>query len=475
MDNVEFIGRKKELARLQRLFDKKTASLVVIKGRRRVGKSRLAEEFARDKTFYSFTGLPPDMKTTSQSQREEFARQLALQFKLPGLRGDDWGDLFYFLSQQTQKGRVIILLDEISWMGSKDPNFLGKLKIAWDLYFKKNPKLILILCGSISSWIEKNILSSTGFFGRVSLKITLEELSLIECNMLLKKMGFKGSDQEKWMLLSITGGIPWYIELVGPGWPANENIRKLCFEPDGILVDEFKYIFHDLFGKRRKIYQKIVEQLIKGPMEYSEIAKKLHYRSSGPFSDYLEDLTASGYLSHDFAWQLNSQAPSKLSRYRLRDNYLRFYLKYIMPALNRIKKGQFKEMSISALPAWESMMGLQFENLVLNNRALLHQRLDIRPEDIVQDNPFFQRKTNRYPGCQIDYMIETKLGSLYICEIKFSKRVISTDIIAEMEKKIKSIKKPKRLSCIPVLIHVNAVSDALEESGYFFKIIDFSE
>lgn len=67
-------------------------------------------------------------------------------------------------------------------MGSKDPTFLGKLKTAWDLYFKMNPQLILILCGSISSWIETNILSSTGFMGRISLDMILEELSLSECN-----------------------------------------------------------------------------------------------------------------------------------------------------------------------------------------------------------------------------------------------------------------------------------------------------
>ena len=103
------------------------------------------------------------------------------------------GELVYNISQVTPKGRrVILMLDEITWMGSKDSAFLGKLKIVWDLYFSKMPNLILILCGSVSSWIEKNIISSTAFFGRISHKIHLRELSLVECNQLLEKIGFQG-------------------------------------------------------------------------------------------------------------------------------------------------------------------------------------------------------------------------------------------------------------------------------------------
>ena len=161
MDPNPFIGRRTHLEKLQKLSRKKTASLVVVRGRRRIGKSRLIEEFAKKSRFHLFTGLAPTPQTTAQSQREEFARQLQEQMGIRGLKATDWGDIFSLLAQQTSKGRVILLLDEISWMGSLDPNFLGKLKIAWDIHFSKNHKMILILCGSVSSWIEKNIISST--------------------------------------------------------------------------------------------------------------------------------------------------------------------------------------------------------------------------------------------------------------------------------------------------------------------------
>src|SRR3990167_3176383 len=152
-----FIGRKEELTELHRQTKKSIASLIVIKGRRRIGKSRLAEEFAKDYIFYEFSGLVPTEKTTKQTQINEFATQIGLALDIPGFCADDWNTLFLFLAKHTQKGRVVILLDEISWMGSEDPDFLGKLKNAWDLHFKKNPKLILIICGSAPAWIDKNI------------------------------------------------------------------------------------------------------------------------------------------------------------------------------------------------------------------------------------------------------------------------------------------------------------------------------
>lgn len=324
-----FIGRQKELDSLNDLLNKRMASIAVIRGRRRIGKSRLIEEFVKGKKCFIFAGLPPEEKTTPQMQRDEFIRQLSTISNLPEVKADDWGKAFQLLANETSEGKVIIVFDEISWMANKDPNFLGKLKNAWEQYFKKNPQLILILCGSVFTWIEKNILSSTGFFGRIALKLTLDELPLADCNKLLNAIGFKRSNHEKMMILAVTGSIPWYLELINPKYSANENIKKLCFEKDGILVDEFHYIFHDLFRRRAQIYKKIVDFLTEGPAEYTEITKILGYSRSGTISEYLEDLVTSGFLRKDRNWLLQTGKATRLNQYRLKDNYLRFYLKYI--------------------------------------------------------------------------------------------------------------------------------------------------
>lgn len=469
---AQFIGREKELKTLKGIHEKKSASLVILKGRRRIGKSRLAEEFAKHEKFYSFTGLPPTPETTAQSQREAFAKQIKKAFNIYVENTDDWWDLLWVVAEHTQKERVIILFDEISWMGSKDPDFLGKLKTVWDNHFKKNPELVLILCGSISSWIEENILSSTGFMGRLSLILTLEELPLSDC----KKFWTNDkliSPYEKFKILAVTGGVPRYLEEIKPHLPAEENIRQLCFEKSGILFSEFDQIFSDLFSSRSNIYKQIVTCLRDSTADRNQIAKWLDIEVGGVISTYLDDLTKAGFISRDFSWQIKDGKISKLSHYRLSDNYLRFYLKYIEPNKQKIESGIFQDRTLTSLPGLSTIMGLQFENLILSNRKLIHKLLDIRAEDIISEGPYFQRKTARQPGCQIDYLIQTKFDCLYVCEIKFSKYEIKKDIIDVMDEKISRLKMPRYFSCRPVLIHVNGISEELEESQYFAKIINF--
>lgn len=463
-----FIGRKRELQMLQELFKKKSSSLVVIRGRRRIGKSRLAQEFANKVPHYVFSGLSPTPNISAADQREEFARQLQREMKVPLPRADDWGDLFWYLAQYTQKGKIILVLDEISWMGSKDPTFLGKLKTAWDLYFKKNPQLVLILCGSISSWIEENILSSTGFMGRISLDIVLEELPLYECNEFWSLEQKNVSAFDKLKVLSVIGGVPRYLEEILPNQSAEANIQKLCFRKEGFLFSEFERIFSDLFSHRSVIYKKIVERLAEGPCELKDIYKALKVEKSGVISGYMNDLITSGFVSQDFTWHLKTGQDSKLSHYRLKDNYLRFYLKYIEPNKKKIARE-----GLRLLPQWQSAIGLQFENLVLSNRKTIQQILHIDPSEIVNDNPFFQRKAKNRAGCQIDYMIQTKFGNCYVCEIKFTSQEITKSVIDEVKQKIRNLILPKNISIRPVLIHVNGVNENIIESDFFSAIIDF--
>ena len=471
---AKFIGREAELQDLNRFLRKKTASLIVVKGRRRIGKSRLIEEFGKDLKMFNFIGLAPSPDTTAQSQREEFVRQLNRFFHIT-IKGDDWGDLFYFLSTQVQEGRVVVFLDEISWMGSRDPDFLGKLKSAWDLYFKKNDNLILILCGSVSSWIDENILSSTAFVGRISFTMSLEELPLRDCSKFWNTVGARVSPYEKFKILSVTGGVPRYLEEVEPNQSAEYNIKQLCFKKGGFLTNEFEKVFSDLFSRRSNVYRDIVKCLVDGPATIKGICEKLGVERTGLISTYLDDLVKASFLSRDYTWHFKTGEPSLLSRFRLSDNYIRFYLKYIERYMPLIEQGEFQEKSLNALSGWNAIMGLQFQNLVLHNRSYIRKLLRISPEDVIIDNPYFQRKTASHAGCQIDYLIQTKFNNLFACEVKFSRHEVGPEIIKEMEDKISKLNLPKSFSCWPVLIHVNGVHEKVEDSGYFSKIIDFSQ
>lgn len=472
-----FIGRNNELKRLLNLTKKTTASFVVVKGRRRIGKSRLIAEFSKSfDHFYKFEGLPPEKEVTAFHQLEEFSKQMTRQLKTASVKYADWSDAFWVLGEKVQTGKILLFFDELSWMGSKDPTFLAKIKNLWDSYLSKNNQLIFVACSSASAWIEKNLLSSVGFVGRISLTITLEELTLAECDQFWPK---NISPYEKFKVLSVVGGIPKYLEEINPKQSAEENIKQLCFTRGGFLVDEFNRIFSDLFLRESLFYRKIISLLSKGAKEQLEIQNEIFDRRQdkhfGRISEYLWELEEAGFISRDYTWNIKTGENLKLSKFRLKDNYLRFYLKYIEKNLERIKHDIFFLKSLTSLPEWNTIMGIQFENLILNNRKAVQKMLGIKSEEVIIDNPFFQRKTNRTPGCQIDYMIQTKFSSLYICEIKFSKHEITTSILKEMRSKIDALKFPKGFSYRPVLIHVNGVSDDVIDSDYFSEIIDMSE
>ncbi len=471
MDTTPFYGRKDELDRLKKLQKKKSASLVVIKGRRRIGKSRLILEFSKSMKSLIFIGLPPDGgKTSAQDQRDYFAKQLEHMFGLRGLNADDWADLFWNLANEAKKGRVLVVLDEINWMGSEDPTFLGKLKSTWDLHFKNNPKLLFILSGSMAGWIEKNILSSTGFMGRISLDLTLDELPLHICNLFWRNKTNHISPYEKFNILSITGGVPLYLEEIDPDLSSIENVQQLAFTRGGLLVEEFDRIFSDLFSNRSHRYKLIIERLAKGSADFDQICDAIEMEKGGTVSQYLEDLVETGYISRDYTWNIKDGKESLLSKFRLKDNYLRFYLKYIEPVRNQIEKNRIKTP-----PSWSTIMGLQFENLVLNNINSIIKILGIDPKEVIYDGPYFQRPTKGSKGCQVDYMIQSKYNTLYIFEIKFSKEKIGPDVIKEVEEKIRRIHKPKNFSFRPILIHVNGVTDSTLEAEFFSNIIDFSK
>ena len=473
----EFVGREAELSTLRSLTQKKIASMAVVTGRRRIGKSRLVEEFARRSKGYRpvfLSGLAPVEGVTDAGQREEFARQLQRELALPPVSAGDWADLFEHLARAVRRGRWIVLMDEISWMGSKDPSFLPKLKNAWDLALKKNPQLILLLCGSVSSWIDKNILSHTGFLGRISLRMRLSELPLKDCVQFFEPHASRISAYDKLKVLSVIGGVPRYLEEIIGSQTADENIARLCFQKEGLLFNEFDQIFSDLFERRSAAYKQLVKVLAEGAKEMNDIFDALGISKSGVVASYLDELETAGFVKRDYTWSLKTTAVSKKSRFRLSDNYVRFYLKHIAPNRSAIEKDRFQLRSISTLPGYDAMMGLAFENLVLGNRNIIWEQCGIAASDIVQEGPLFQSPTKRRRGCQVDYVVQTKHGPIYLCEIKMSREPITASVIDEVRAKIDRLQIPRHASVLPVLVHVNGVADAVHAKDYFARFVDFS-
>jgi AAA+ ATPase superfamily predicted ATPase len=466
-----FVGREQETQLLREFEQRRTAGLAVCRGRRRIGKSTLIEEFGKGKRFYEFYGLAPREGIGNEHQLKHFGQLMGTAFGLPALRFDNWHEALSTLAGLTTEGKVIILLDEISWMASRDKDFAGKLKGVWDTKFKKNDQLILILCGSVTSWIDDNILNDKGFMGRVSLAITLDELSLYHANKFWGDAS-QVSTAEKLRMLCVTGGVPRYLEELRPDQTAEQNIKRLCFSPEGLLFTEFDLIFRDVFASRSANFKGIVEALSGPPLEPGDLCRALGIQPTGGLSETLSILVASGMVARDFTWDTSGRKTA-LSKYRIRDNYLRFYLRYIDRQKEKIEQGLFRDVHLENLVNWDAIMGYQFENLILNNLHAVIRRLDVPPESILSAAPYFQRKTRRHDVCQVDLLIHTR-NTLYVCEIKFRNR-IDAGVMEEVQQKIMKLPGRTRYSVRPVLIYEGELAPAVSRSDFFCRLISAGE
>jgi uncharacterized protein len=467
-----FVGRERELAEFRQLLRKKSASLVTCHGRRRVGKSRFVAECAkRADHFLSFVGLPPRDGLTKRDQLTAFADRLAEQTKAPKLPLDGWPTAFRLLaSQLPPTGSVVLLLDEISWLGIGDPDFAGHLKTAWDDLFSARPGLVVVLCGSVSSWIEKNILNNTGFVGRCSWQFRLDPLPLPDCAAFWRKMGGHVAATEKLKVLAVTGGIPKYLEEIDPATTAEQNIARLCFNRGGPLFSEFDSIFHDIFNRRADTYREIVRSLVAGPRTVDEIARALKRDRGGSLSEALGDLENAGFLRKDISFDPNSgKTRPRDARFRIADNYLRFYLKYVEPVSEQIKKGLYRRSPLEMLAAWDTIMGLQFENLVLGSIDAVMARIGLDNVAVLNAGPYTQNKTLRRQGCQIDLLIRTR-QSLYVIETKMRKHIPKT-VVEDVKEKIVRLRLPPEQSVRTGLVYDGELDSEISQSDYFHFLI----
>ena len=471
-----FYGRKDQIERFKSLWGKSVPSFVVVRGRRRIGKSTLVKEFAHQSgsVFLKFEGLAPDEYMTNAKQLAEFRGQLvaATGRKVPHL--NDWSEAFRQLDAALgdDEVRKVVLLDEVSWMGGYDRTFPAKLKIAWDNLFHERKNLIVFVCGSVSTWIHRNILKSRGFVGRISLDTLVEELPLNECVKFWGKRAQRIDTKEILDVLSVTGGVPRYLEEVDPTISAEENLKRLCFTPDGYLFREFDELFNDIVSRTAPTKRRVLEALAEGPLCGTELAERLAIPRNGRLSELLSELETAGFIAKSDGLNPRNGRRARVDRYRLRDNYTRFFLKYVSPVAPEIRSGSFSFLALELLPGWNSIMGLQFENLVLNNLPSVISALGLDGKPVLSAAPFRCSGTNRGGGIQIDLLIQTQAAVL-IVEIK-RRRELGAEIAKEIERKASLLSVKAGMSVRTALVYDGCPSKALLSSDSVDRFVNIN-
>ena len=472
---MSFFGRDDLLQRLQDLWGKRVSSLITCRGRRRIGKSTLIERFAKQSRarFIKIEGMKPEGHTTKEDELDSFASQLSSQTDAESSRPADWLRAFIRLSKEIRgREKTVVLLDEVSWMAYGDPSFAATLKIAWDNYFKKHDRLILVVCGSVSAWIKENIIENGAFYGRRSLDIVVPELPLNECVKFWGDAVDRIAVRDIVDVLSVTGGVPRYLEELNPGLSAMENIRKMCFLPKAPLRVDFDDMFTDVITKQSRFSAQVLRCLVDGPKSVTEIAMSLGVGKGGNITNALTQLAESGMVASDSGKNPETGADIRACRYRLSDNYARFYLKYVEPVKSLIDSGTFHFGGLEQFAGWDAIMGLQFENLVLNNYRQLLAPLHLDNVMLVSAAPYARRgsPTGR-EGVQIDLLLQTKM-SMCVVEIK-RKANIGREIIDEVRRKCKLLPKRRGVSLHTAIVHEGEIAPSVEADGYFDAVIPF--
>lgn len=457
-----FIGRKYELQQLEGKYSSSKSELAVIYGRRRIGKSSLVEKFAENKDFFfKFEGIEGE---NTKGQIDSFSNIMTKYIDDPFLgkiRFDSWHTVFDYLTgklpDNKKQKKTILFFDEVQWMAVRRSKLISTIKYFWDNHWKKM-NVMLILCGSIASFMVKRIIHSKALYGRITLEMLLKGLLPNEAAQFFAG---KRSSEEILKYLLVLGGVPRYLEEIDLNRSFNQNINTLCFSKNGLMVDEIDKIFYSQF-KEAETYRKIVS-LLKGKLlTFKEIADKTGIPSGGTLKNSLALLINAElvdfYISVDKGWN------TKFKKYRLGDEFLVFYFKYMEPNIRLIKTGGqtrlFEKVSAESLSVW---LGFAFERFCLKYAGYLARVMGFG-EEMLLASPYFRRGD---PGFQVDLVYKRVDKVISAFEIKYSNEKISTKIIPEMEKKCAALEIPRGYTLEKGLISVYGPDEALRDSCYF--------
>lgn len=466
-----FVGRRLEWKRLTDLGKSKEASILIVYGRRRIGKTELLEQVYADRNILKFEGI---RGKSEQDQIDHVLWQLSEYLQHPliaKLKINSWTEVFKLIHDHLPNGAWTIYFEEVQWLADYKDDFISELKFAWDNYFRYHDEWLVILCGSSPSFIVNQVIYSKSLYNRSQSELHLREFGLNETLQFLSSK----SHREVMDAYLTVGGIPEYLKWCKTSSSVFSSICKNTFSPDSFFLTEFNRIFVSSFAEN-KHYKKIIEFL--GSVRFAtreEILAHLKISSSGSISKILKDIELCGFIEKYTPYNLNEE--SVLSRYCISDHYLQFYYKFIKPESLEIKQGTYQENPTLAIKmdSYQKWLGYAFERFCRRRHQLIAKILGFHGIHY-KAGAFFNKTTQKTePGFQIDLVFDRDDQVITLCEMKYSQGKIGTSVIEEFERKLELFPNQKRKSIQKVLVTTEGASDSLLSRHYFDRIINLDD
>jgi AAA+ ATPase superfamily predicted ATPase len=432
---MEIIGRQDDQRTLQQYFESDKPEFVAVYGRRRVGKTFLIKEFFADRFSFYISGLA---NATKEEQLDNFSATLTAYGKTPYSRAENWLEAFrqliHLLENDKRRSKKVVFIDELPWFDTPRSGFITGLEYFWNTWASARPEILLIACGSATSWmINKLLRNRGGLHNRVTHRMLIEPFTLAECEAFFehKKIVLERKDiVESYMVF---GGIPFYLNMFEKGLSVAQNVDKLCFDRKSELKDEFSLLYSSLF-KHAENYKKIISALAKKKtgLTRAEIVAETSFSDGGTLTKMLEELEQCSFIRSYNAFEKKS----KERIFQLVDFFSLFFLNFMKNAKQSDEHFWTNLIDNQKHRTWS---GYAFEQVCMQHAAQIRQKLGI--SGVVTYSAAWRSKKAE-PAAQVDLLIERNDGIINICEMKYAadEFVIDKDYDKVLRNKCSSFK-----------------------------------
>jgi len=414
------IGRQQELAEFNRLYNSGNAEFVAVYGRRRVGKTYLINEALAGKITFHHAGLSP-VEGTKQNGMKQQLQQFYYSLLMQGMPKShcpkSWLEAFFMLETHLQAiddgSRQVVFLDELPWMDTPRSGFVTALEGFWNGWASARHNLMLVVCGSSSSWILNNLINNHGgLYGRVTREIYLRPFTLAECEAFYTDKHIPFSRYDIVQSYMILGGIPYYMGYMEQNKSFAQNIDNLLFRDKAPLSDEYERLFRSIFVKPDAT-KRIIEVLATRHKGYTrtEISQKTGIPTSGDFSKLLQALVSSNFAEEYVPFGCSKRDV----HYKLIDPFCWFYLRFVRNRTAYTEQFWQQHSEDASIVSWR---GFAFELVCMNHIQAIKQALGIQGISTTQ-SAWTTSGDEQKEGTQIDMLIERKDNVVNMCEMKF--------------------------------------------------------
>lgn len=448
----KFVDRENEMKYLNSEYEKKGSSLVILYGRRRIGKTSLIKEFGKNKDMIYFLA-------TEESEIQNKKQLATLVFEKLNLDDmvvsvTEWDSIFKLLVNRKTNNKKVIVIDEFQYLGKTNSAFPSIFQRIWDNILK-DENVMVILCGSLVNMMEAQTLSYTSpLYGRRTGQIKLKQIPFKNYNEFFSKNLSEKTLIEKY---AVTGGVPKYIESFTEGVNIYNEIQKNILNNQSYLYEEPYFLLQHEVSEVGS-YFSIIKSIAAGNTKLGNISSNLSVSQTN-LSKYLQTLINLDILEREIPITEDNPEKSKKGRYNIKDNYISFWFKFIYPY-----KG-FLEME-----EYDVVMDKIKRNFIDNHVSFVYENIckeKMWDLNVKGKLGFTFNKLGRWWNIttEIDIVGYDSNGiDIIFGECKYTNNQMDVDVLYNLEKKAKEVewKKDNRREKF-ILFSINGYSKRLVE------------